>query len=82
MNSFIRELRQYRHILPKQTISTLRGQALSGDLKAARKGLETASNKKQSNKDKMTNAHRGTRYMAKQYGDVDYKTQVGTYLKQ
>lgn len=27
-------------------------------------------------------AHRGARYMAKQYGDVDYKTQVGIYLKQ
>ena len=62
MSSFIRELRQYRHILPKQTISTLRGQALSGDLEGAIKGLQTALNKKQSNKDKMTNAHRGAIY--------------------
>ena len=82
MNSFIRELKQYRHILPKQTISTLRGQAISGNVEGAIKGLQTALNKKQSNKDKMTNAHRGARYMAKQYGDVDYKTQVGIYLKQ
>lgn len=82
MNSFIKELKQYRHILSKQTILTLRGQAISGNVEGARKGLETALNKKQSNKDKMTNAHRGARYMAKQYGDVDYKTQVGIYLKQ
>jgi type II secretory pathway component PulF len=78
MSSFIRELRQYRHILPKQTISTLRGQALSGDLEGAIRGLQTALNKKQSNKDKMTNAHRGTRYIIKNYGDVDYKTQLST----
>ncbi len=81
MNSFIRELRQYRHILPKQTISTLRGQALSGDLEGAIKGLKTALNKKQSNKDKMTNAHRGTRYIIKNYGDVDYKTQLSINLR-
>ena len=49
MSSFIRELRQYRHILPKQTISTLRGQALSGDLEGAKRGLKTALNKTQSN---------------------------------
>ena len=81
MSSFIRELRQYRHILPKQTISTLRGQALSGDLEGAIKGLQTALNKKQSNKDKMTNAHRGTRYIIKNYGDVDYKTQLSINLR-
>ena len=45
MNSFIKELKQYRHILSKQTISTLRGQALSGDLEGARKGLEKAIHK-------------------------------------
>ena len=81
MNKFIKELKQYRHILPKQTISTLRGQAISGNVEGARKGLETALNKKQSNKDKMTNAHRGARYMTKQYGDVDYKAQVSINLK-
>ena len=82
MSSFISELRQYRHILPKQTISTLRGQALSGDLEGAKRGLETALNKKQSNKDKMTNAHRGARYIKKQYNDIDYRTQLGKQLKE
>ena len=81
MSSFIKELRQYRHILPKQTISTLRGQALSGDLEGAIKGLQTALNKKQSNKDKMTNAHRGTRYIIKNYSDVDYKAQLSINLR-
>lgn len=45
MNSFIKELKQYRHILPKQIISTLKGQALAGDLDGAKKGLETVLNK-------------------------------------
>ena len=81
MNSFIKELKQYRHILSKQTISTLRGQAISGDLEGAIKGLQTALNKKQSNKDKMTNAHRSTRYISKNYGDVDYKAQLSINLK-
>ncbi len=39
MNKFIRSLGKYRELLPKQTIKTLRGQALSGDLKGAEKGL-------------------------------------------
>ena len=81
MNSFIRELKQYRHILSKQTISTLRGQAIAGDVEGAKKGLETALNKKQSNKDKMTNAHRSTRYMSKNYDDVDYRAQLSISLK-
>ena len=81
MSSFIRELRQYRHNLSKQTISTLRGQALSGDLEGAIKGLQTALNKTQSNKDKMTNAHRGARYIIKNYGDVDYKAQLSINLR-
>lgn len=29
----------------------------------------------------MTNAHRGTRYIIKNYGDVDYKTQLSINLK-
>lgn len=78
----MKELKQYRHLIPKQTLKSIRGQALAGDLAGAIKGLQTALNKKQSNKDKMTNAHRGTRYIIKNYGDVDYKTQVGIYLKQ
>ena len=33
-------LRQYRNILPKQTIKTLRGQAFAGDVDGAKRGLE------------------------------------------
>jgi len=40
INYFINELKQYRNILSKQTIRTLKGQALSGDLEGARKGLK------------------------------------------
>lgn len=36
---FIIELKRYRATLSKQVIKTLRGQALSGDLVGARKGL-------------------------------------------
>ncbi len=36
---FISELRKYRNSLSKQVIKTLRGQALSGDLNGAKKGL-------------------------------------------
>lgn len=36
---FIKELKEYISILPKQTIKTLRGQALAGDIVGARKGL-------------------------------------------
>ena len=82
MNSFIKELKEHRHILPKQIISTLRGQAISGNVEGAIKGLQTALNKKQSNKDKMTNAHRGARYIIKNYGDVDYRGQLAVSLKE
>ena len=78
----MKELKQYRHILPKQTISTLKGQALAGDLEGAKRGLKTTLDKTQSNKDKMINAHRGTRYMKNQYNDIDYRTQVGIQLKE
>lgn len=37
---FVIELKKYRGILSKQTIKTLRGQALSGNLEGARKGLK------------------------------------------
>ena len=37
---FIKELGKYRGYLPRQIIKTLRGQALSGDLVGARKGLD------------------------------------------
>lgn len=40
MQKFLKELKQYRSILPKSTIKTIRGQALAGDLLGAKKGLE------------------------------------------
>ena len=39
-NKFILKLRKYIDVLPKQTIKTLRGQAIAGDVEGARKGLE------------------------------------------
>lgn len=36
---FLNELKQHRQILPHQALATLRGQALSGDLDGAMKGL-------------------------------------------
>lgn len=76
VNDFMVELKQYRHLLSKQTIKTIRGQALAGDITGARKGLEKVLNKKQSSKDRMINAHRNTRYMLRQYDDIDYKGQL------
>lgn len=40
MDDFINELRQYKGVLSRQQIQTLRGQALAGDVDGARKGLE------------------------------------------
>ena len=37
MQDLIKELKQYRELLPKNTIKTLRGQALAGDLLRAKK---------------------------------------------
>lgn len=82
VNDFMVELKQYRHLLNKQTIKTIRGQALAGDIEGARKGLETSIRKSQSNKDKMINAHRGTRYMKRRYSEVNYNTQLGLQLKE
>ena len=39
---FMRVLRKYTRQLPRQVILTLRGQALSGDVQAAEKGLKKA----------------------------------------
>lgn len=80
MNKFIKTLKHYRHTLPKQTIKTLKGQALSGDILGATKGLEIALSKKQDNKNKFTNAHRNTKYINKKYG-IDYKDQFSISLK-
>lgn len=40
INTFIIELKRYRSKLSKQVIKTIRGQAISGDLMGARKGLK------------------------------------------
>lgn len=40
MEDLILEIKEYRNLLPKQLIKTLRGQAISGDIKGAKKGLE------------------------------------------
>ncbi len=37
---FIRELKRYRQRLDRNALLTLRGQALSGDVEGARRGLE------------------------------------------
>ena len=39
-NQFIRHLKQYRNKLPRNTIKTLKGQALAGDVEGAARGLE------------------------------------------
>ena len=41
---FISRLKKYREELPKQTLKTIRGQALAGDVLGARKGLERLLN--------------------------------------
>ena len=43
---FLKILRSYKRTLPKQTIKTLKGQALAGDLTGAIKGLTRVLNKK------------------------------------
>ena len=36
---FLHTLRRYRRLIPKQTLLTLRGQALAGDVDGAMRGL-------------------------------------------
>lgn len=38
---FLMHLKRYKDVLPKQMMKTLKGQALSGDLEGAKKGLVT-----------------------------------------
>ena len=40
MREFLKELKQCKWKLPMNTYRTLKGQALSGDLEGAKKGLE------------------------------------------
>lgn len=42
-NQFIHELKEYRGKMPKNVLKTIRGQALNGNLEAAKKGLEKAT---------------------------------------
>lgn len=42
MNKFIKSLKKYKERIPRNTLKTIRGQALSGDLEGAKKGLEKA----------------------------------------
>jgi hypothetical protein len=80
MNEFVKELKQYRHLLSKQTISTIKGMALTGDIIGAEKMLKNALDKKQSKSEIFINAHRSSRYMTKNYNDADYKTQFSLSL--
>jgi hypothetical protein len=40
INGFIKSLQKYQSMLSKQQLKTLRGQALSGNLTGAQKGLD------------------------------------------
>lgn len=46
ITAFKKTLGKYRRILSKQQISTIKGQALSGNLEAARKGLNRIINER------------------------------------
>ena len=47
LQEFIKKLGRHRRELPKNIIKTLRGQALSGDLEGAKRGLKTTLSKTQ-----------------------------------
>jgi len=40
VDKFIKRLKKYTEVLTRQQVNTLRGQALSGNIPAAEKGLE------------------------------------------
>lgn len=67
---FIKELKKYRHFLPKQAIQTIKGQAIHNNIKGARKGLKTSIQKT----NVMTMAHRNTRILVSMY-KVSYISQ-------
>lgn len=46
ITAFIKVLGTYRKILSKQQISSIKGQALSGNIEAARKGLSRILNER------------------------------------
>ena len=43
---FFKSLKMYRHLLTRQELQTLRGQAMAGDYDAAKKGLTMILNRK------------------------------------
>lgn len=77
METFLEQLKGYRHLINKQQLKTLRGQALAGDVEGARKGLQKILSRKMSKRDIFINAHRGARYMK----DADYRAQFALNLK-
>ena len=82
MEAFLEQLKGYRHLINKQQLKTLRGQALAGDVEGARKGLQKILSRKMSKRDMFINAHRGARYMKARYmKDVDYSAQFALNLK-
>ena len=42
LDAILKVLKANRNTIPRKTLLTIRGQALSGDLKGARKGLDRA----------------------------------------
>lgn len=77
MREFIRKLKDHRHLLTRQEIKTLKGQAISGNIEGASKGL--AKILKQS--EVMTMGHRKTRIDIK-YGKENYKERFRENLTQ
>lgn len=49
INGFVKYLKKYQHQLSKQQLKTLRGQALSGDLAGAKRGLIKLLRKEKTN---------------------------------
>lgn len=77
LQEFIKQLKTYRHLLPKQTVKTIRGQAIKGNIEAAEKGLKTALDKA----NVMNMAHRQTKVIIKHH-KVDYRDQLQCSLKE
>jgi len=75
---FLLKLNNVKHLLPRHTIKTLRGQALAGDVSGAAKGLIKAIKKT----DVMTMGHRQTKVLVKRFGCEDYKGQFIVSLKE
>ena len=77
LQEFIKRLKTYRHLLPKQTVKTIRGQAIKGNIEAAEKGLKTALDKA----NVMNMAHRQTKVITKHH-KADYRDQLQCSLKE